>query len=118
MRTSRASLLALTCIGVGALAFLLLAPRAGGAQFDPRRVWVTDEGNRWFKETGRGRWTEFINGRPDRHFDERGRTREFVELYTEAPIPTWTRLHPRRIFWRAEGDSGWRPGAFGGWDDR
>ena|SRR5437588_146318 len=115
MRTSRGRLYGLACLGLALVAFLLIASRARATQFDPRQLFVYDLPGRTLRQTAPGRWTEFINGRPARRFDELGRTPEYVELYTEAPVPTWVRIHPRQVFWRVPSDPVWRAGQTGSW---
>jgi hypothetical protein len=111
--------------GLGALAFLALTltssplPRAQ-AQYgrSPRVVWVYDDGNRDLRVIGRGQWAEYWDDRQRRVFEERNRTPDYVEIYTDNPQPTWVRMHPDRVWWRTVGDPSWRPGRSGGWVDR
>jgi hypothetical protein len=101
-------------LGVALLVALVTAQPAT-AQPDWRQTWAYDSSNRVLQNTAPGRWVELIDGRPVRYFDEVRRTPAFVEVYTEAPMPGWVLIFPRRVYWRVPGDPDWRPGGWGRW---
>ena len=41
----------------------------------------------------------------------------FVELITDTPQPTLTRLGNKGVWWRLPNDMQWRQGSSGGWTD-
>ncbi len=120
IRTRRLVLLA--ACGV-AFAFLVgpsaLLPQAK-AQFpnDPRLLFVHDNGgNRYIKSLGNGQWAEYRGGKLYRTFKEAGRTEKYIEIVTDTPQPTTTRLFNDRVMWKTVGDKEWRQGDTGGWKD-
>jgi hypothetical protein len=48
---------------------------------------------------------------------EVSRNEKYVELFTDMPQATETRLFNNGIKWKTTGDKEWRDGANGGWKD-
>jgi hypothetical protein len=92
-----------------------LLPKASAA--DLRVIFVFDMENRYIRDLGNGTWAEYRNGKLARMHRENGRTEQFVELFTNDPQPTLTRLTNRGVFWRLPTDRDWRQGSSGGWRD-
>lgn len=92
-----------------------LLPKATAA--DPRVIFVFDNGARYIKHTGAGTWAEYKDGKLWRMHKEVSRTDKFIELYTDAPKPTETRLFISEVRWRLPGEKEWREGSVGGWKD-
>jgi hypothetical protein len=95
-----------------------LLPKAAAQIGDPRLLYIIDNGNnRYIKDMGNGRWAEYNKGKLLRFHKEVGRTDKFVELFTDDPLPTASRLFNSGIVWRGPNDVQWRPGSTGGWKD-
>jgi hypothetical protein len=108
-------------LGMAAASFFgpaALLPKAAAQALDPRLLYIMDNGNnRYIKDMGNGRWAEYNNGKLLRFHKEVGRTDKFVELFTDDPIPTASRLFNSGITWRGANEVQWRAGSTGGWKD-
>src|SRR5262249_54863094 len=82
---------------------------------DERWCFEIDKGKRKIQDVGGGRWAEYIDSKLWRMHKEGRRTDEVVELYTDDPKPTVSRLFDDHILWRTVGDRGWRQGSSGHW---
>jgi hypothetical protein len=121
MKVTNAKVLGLF-LGLGMVAAMYfgpasLLPKAAAQSGDPRLLYVFDNGNRYLRDQGNGRWAEYKNGKLWRFHKEVGRTDKFVELFTDDPGPTATRVFNAGTMWRAPNDPQWRQGSTGGWKD-
>jgi hypothetical protein len=111
----------LTILTVSAIVLFgrsVLLPQARAQGNDPRVLFVHDNGNnRYIKNLGGGKWAEYRNGQLNRTFKEVNRTNDYIEIYTEMPQPTTTRLYNKGVKWMTVGDRDWRQGDTGGWKD-
>jgi hypothetical protein len=101
---------------LGLLLTLLSVLGSAGAGPDERHAFRFDGGRRTLTRVGRDRWGEYEGDRLKRLFAEQRRTADFVELYTNDPVPTWVRVRDDRLDWRPAREKDWRPGKAGQWE--